>query len=101
MRTRFILITLASVACLAGAASGKQMWAKSILNQKAPKFVVEKWLTVEPSTKGKFILIDFWATWCSPCRKAIPELNEISHKFGDKLAVIGISDEPEAKVRAL
>ncbi len=84
-----------------GFAAEKKLWAKSYLGQKAPEFVVEKWLSKEPDRKGKWVLIDFWATWCPPCRKAIPELNAFHKQFGDKLVVIGISDEPEAKVRAL
>ena len=40
-------------------------------------------------------------TWCPPCRKAIPELNGFQKKYGDKLVVIGISDETEAAVRRL
>ncbi len=71
----------------------KQLWAKSILNQKAPELIVERWLSKKPSTEGKFVLIDFWATWCGPCREAIPELNEFQKKYKDKLVVIGISDE--------
>ncbi len=79
----------------------KKIWAKAYRGQKAPEFVVEKWLSKEPDRQGKWVLIDFWATWCPPCRKAIPELNAFHKKFGDKLVVIGVSDEPEAKVRAL
>ncbi len=80
---------------------GKKLWAKSFLNQKAPELVVEKWLTAEPERRGKFTLIDFWATWCPPCRAAIPELNGYYKKFSDKLVVIGISDETESAVRKL
>ncbi|HEY0455303.1 MAG TPA: TlpA disulfide reductase family protein, partial [Verrucomicrobiae bacterium] len=93
---------LTGIFCLCfDGASGKQIWAKSFLNKKAPPLAVEKWLSKEPDTKGKFVLIDFWATWCGPCRKAIPELNALHKKFGDKLVVIGISDEDEAKVRKM
>lgn len=81
--------------------NGKQLWAKSFLNQKAPELVVEEWITAKPETKGKFVLIDFWATWCGPCRKAIPELNEIQKKFSKDLVVIGISAEPAEKVKSM
>jgi cytochrome c biogenesis protein CcmG, thiol:disulfide interchange protein DsbE len=98
------ILTVALLCVVAAAnvlAAEKQMWAKSFLSQKAPELVVEKWLTKEPDRKGKFVLIDFWATWCPPCRKAIPELNALHKKFGDKLVVIGLSDEPEAKVKGM
>lgn len=79
----------------------KQMWAKPYLDQKAPELVVEKWLNGEPDLKGKFLLIDFWATWCGPCKRAIPELNRWYEKYKDKLVVVGLSDETETKVSAM
>jgi len=80
---------------------GKQIWAYSCLWEKAPKLEVQKWLTAKPKTDGKFVLIEFWATWCPPCRKSIGLLNGLDKKFGKDLVVIGISHETEADVRAL
>jgi thiol-disulfide isomerase/thioredoxin len=77
------------------------MWAKSFLDQKAPEFVVEKWLSEKPDTKGKFVLIDFWATWCGPCKKAIPELNRWAEQYPKQLVVVGLSDETEQKVTSM
>ena len=42
--------------------------------------------------KGKYILIDFWASWCAPCRKEFPKLRELNEKFKSKdFQIIGIS----------
>ena len=79
----------------------RRMWATSYLYAKAPELVVEKWLTDKPETKGKYVLIEFWATWCPPCRRSIPLLNKFHKKYGKELVVIGISEESEAAVRKL
>ena len=48
--------------------------------------------TYEELKGKKLTLIDFWATWCKPCKKAIPELNKIYEKYrSDGLQIIGIS----------
>lgn len=41
--------------------------------------------------KGKYILIDFWASWCGPCLMAIPEIREIHTKYKDKITIIGLN----------
>jgi cytochrome c biogenesis protein CcmG/thiol:disulfide interchange protein DsbE len=75
--------------------------ARSYLNQPAPSIMGEKWLTEQPELKGKFVLVDFWATWCAPCRQSIPALNALHNKFKDRMVVIGLSDETEEKVRKM
>jgi cytochrome c biogenesis protein CcmG/thiol:disulfide interchange protein DsbE len=78
-----------------------KLHAKSFRGQKGPRFQVEQFLTPIPDTKGKFVLVDFWATWCGPCRASIPHLNALQMKFKDRLVVIGLSDETAAEVKAM
>ena len=104
MNFRLSLAGIAAVALVSAPlspAQSKQMWAKSFLGKKAPALVVEKWIGRKPNLKGKYVLLDFWATWCPPCRESIPELNAFHKKFGKKLVVIGLSDEDEKTVRGM
>jgi peroxiredoxin len=49
--------------------------------------------------RGKVVLVNFWATWCPPCRKEIPDLDALYQKFKDQdLVVLAISDEDATKV---
>ena len=50
--------------------------------------------------KGSVVLVNFWATWCPPCRKEMPDLDALHKHFRKAgLVILSISDEPEAKVR--
>ncbi len=54
--------------------------------------------------KGKYILADFWASWCGPCRREIPNVRKVYEKFGgDKFDVISIAvwDKPENTLKAI
>jgi len=58
----------------------------------------------KPASKGnwpgKVVLVNFWATWCPPCREEIPELLQLKKEFKDQMEIVGISedDDPPASV---
>jgi len=89
---RTFLFNLA-VALLGGAFSATAAEATLGIGDPAPKLAVGEWVQGEPVKefqKDKTYLVEFWATWCGPCRTSIPQLNEIHTKFKDKgLVVIG------------
>ena len=70
----------------------------------APDFKVDdldgKPLSLSGS-RGKVILLNFWATWCGPCRAEIPDLIELQKKYGDRLQIIGldVDDDDSAEVK--
>jgi thiol-disulfide isomerase/thioredoxin len=49
------------------------------------------------SFKGRVVLINFWATWCGPCRAEIPSLVELQDQYRDDLTVLGVSIDDEAE----
>ena len=63
-------------------------------SDKAPDFAlksVDGKIVKLSDYKGKIIIIDFWATWCPPCRRGIPDLVELQKEYKKDLVVIGIS----------
>ncbi|MFZ5724605.1 MAG: TlpA family protein disulfide reductase [Pseudomonadota bacterium] len=45
--------------------------------------------------RGKVVYLDFWASWCVPCRKSFPWLNELAARYPDDLVIVGINVDHE------
>jgi thiol-disulfide isomerase/thioredoxin len=73
--------------------------ARTMVQQTLPPLELQ-YLDAAPEVSGKPLLLEFWATWCGPCRTSIPHLNEINKRFKDRgLVIVGVTDEDPKTVR--
>jgi thiol-disulfide isomerase/thioredoxin len=88
---------LAGIAFLVPAITTLTVQAGSI-GDPAPPLTVERWVKGSPCKLApgtNIYVVEFWATWCPPCRKSIPHLTELQKEYADKGVIfIGVSDEP-------
>ncbi len=68
----------------------------------APPISIEHWVKgdgVGALGNGTVTVVEFWATWCGPCRAGMPHISELQEKYKDqKVTILGVSDEPLEKV---
>lgn len=103
MRTRtfatlFFIFTLFSVVSLATAQPGGRKQLS--VGDPAPALNVETWVKGEfnPSESNPYV-IEFWATWCGPCKRSIPHLTQLQEEFAeDGLKIVGISTDKETEL---
>lgn len=81
---------LLSVAVLHAAGAGPAAPPIQLLDSKGRAFSLE-------ALKGQVVVVDFWASWCGPCRKSLPELDALQAKFANQgVKVVGISLDADA-----
>jgi len=77
------------------------------VGEAAPEIKADYWINMPGSAKslnsehlkGRLVLLEFWATWCGPCRESIPHLVELKKKYESKgMLLVALSDEPKSKV---
>jgi peroxiredoxin len=86
------------IAALAAVFVATTAWA-GMVGQKLPSSSLN-FVGTKPDMEGKPLLLEFWVTWCPPCRTSIPHLNEVHAKFKDRgLQVVGVTDEPNAVIK--
>jgi thiol-disulfide isomerase/thioredoxin len=71
------------------------------LGNNAPPLAIGEWLRGDEVTKfepGQVYVVEFWATWCPPCRASMPHLSELQAEYGKKVIFIGVSDEDKETV---
>ena len=77
--------------------NGERVTLKFFRNPAAAPIVEMRDLDGRPvslaSLRGKVVLVNFWATWCGPCRAEIPDLVALQEKYRDQLQVIGVSQD--------
>ena len=95
---KVILILLALALFLAVSASAEE--GSPLLGKPFPDFTVTdidgNTLTLSEALKDhEAVLINFWATWCGPCRNEFPAINKVYEEYKDKVAFIALSIEPK------
>jgi len=92
------ILTLFSVVTLTSAQPGGRK--KLTVGDPAPTLNVETWVKGEfnPSADAPYV-IEFWATWCGPCKRSIPHLTQLQEEYGDEgLQIVGISTDEDANL---
>lgn len=103
---RIRLIRLIACACLQASVAVLLFGCSDGKISTAPDFTVASADFPQTSLSrkdllGKLTLIDFWATWCGPCKQAMPDIQKLYDEYRAKgLRVIGISDETQRTVTA-
>lgn len=92
---KFITVIMISAALFALPSCKPKETPPAVIGNKAPSFTLKdtSGKTVSLSDfSGKVVIVDFWATWCPPCKESSRELEKLHRKYGDRgVVVLGVS----------
>lgn len=85
---KFQLFSVAAASLLAGSAAASNL----AVGDPAPPIAVAKWVQGTPVINGPggLRVVEFWATWCGPCKQSIPHLTELSKKYAGRVTFTGV-----------
>ena len=90
MMSRALCLALALVATTAGAAGTMKPWSGGATPPLVLRDLQGKEHTLA-DYRGKVVVLNFWATWCDPCREEMPAMQRLQDKLAGKLAVLAVS----------
>jgi thiol-disulfide isomerase/thioredoxin len=90
-----LYISIVTIICLTAIVTHAQKFPAPLINigDPAPPLQADNWIKGSPVNsfeKGKIYVVEFWATWCRPCRAEMPHLSALARKYKDRVTVIGI-----------
>jgi thiol-disulfide isomerase/thioredoxin len=92
----WIILSGSSAAWLGSFRSTSLSPAVPLVNSPAPDFQLENLAGDKKKLselRGRIVLLNFWATWCNPCRQEMPLLQEFQDKYRDRLTVLAVNDD--------